>query len=110
MPPIAGSSTQMAPPATFALLHSLAPAHERVFPVHLAPIRPDTNDDDSVEGKKEMVEKAALLRVVLGGWMEGLGSEEGKNGCHSELARSSRLQDEAELICIRPQRPMSRPR
>jgi len=84
MPPVAGPSTQLLPPATYALLHDLAPAHSRVFPVQLAPIRPDTNDDDSVEGRKEMVEKAALLRVVLGGWMEGLGTEEGKNGCHGE--------------------------
>ncbi|ORY85368.1 hypothetical protein BCR35DRAFT_53978 [Leucosporidium creatinivorum] len=91
MPPLAGPSTQLLPPATYALLHDLAPAHSRVFPVQLAPIRPDTNDDDSAEGKKEMVEKAALLRVVLGGWMEGLGTEEGKNGCHASNTTSEMI-------------------
>lgn len=36
-----------------------------------------------------MAEKAALLRVVLGGWMEGLGTEEAKNGAHGQSARAA---------------------
>ena len=97
----------MAPPATFALLHSLAPAHERVFPVQLAPVRPDTNDDDSTEARKEMVEKAALLRVVLGGWMEGLGTEEGKSGCHSELVLGLGALCDAQADSVQSQPPLA---
>lgn len=89
-PPLAGSSQGVLrhPPATYNLLHELAPAHQRVFP--LAPLpqqgltRPDTNDDDTVQGRKEMADKSALLRVVLGGWLEGLAAEETQDGSHGE--------------------------
>jgi hypothetical protein len=85
----AGPSTQLLPTqfpqATFTLLQTLRPALVKAFPVQQHdPARADAVDDDTPEAKVDLGDRVALIRVILGGWMEGLAAEEGKNGAHGE--------------------------
>lgn len=83
-------STQL-PQATYSLLQTLRPAHAKAFPVDATrtPCRPETLEDDTAAGRVDFGQRAALIRLVLGGWMEGLGAEEGKNGSHCEFTEDT---------------------
>jgi hypothetical protein len=91
----AGPSTQLLPTqfpvATFTLLQTLRPALVKAFPVqHDEPARADTTDDDNPEAKAELGNNVKLMRLILGGWLEGLAAEEGKNGAHGESQQCRR--------------------
>mgnify|MGYP001574074484 FL=1 len=47
-------------------------------------VRPDTTDDDTDAGRSVLSDRAGFIRVVLGGWMDSLAQEEGKNGSHGQ--------------------------
>jgi len=64
--PVAGPSTQTAPPATANLLRSLAPVHSTYFPRLPTPSRPETNEANTPELKEDAKNKVALLKSVLG--------------------------------------------
>ncbi|BGO96796.1 Serine/threonine-protein kinase MEC1 [Rhodotorula toruloides] len=77
MPPVAGPSTQARatqplPQATNALLHTLAPIHSEHFPRLQHAVQPDTSDIATQEQKQDAEQKIALLKSVLGGWMQGV--------------------------------------
>lgn len=89
MPPAAGPSTQARatqplPQATNALLHTLAPIHSEHFPRLQHAVQPDTSDIATQEQKQDAEQKIALLKSVLGGWMQGVEADlEGGKGAPS---------------------------
>ncbi|GEM06491.1 phosphatidylinositol 3-/4-kinase [Rhodotorula toruloides] len=77
MPPVAGPSTQARatqplPQATNSLLDNLAPIHSLHFPRLPHAVQPDTSDIATQEQKQDAEQKIALLKSVLGGWMQGV--------------------------------------
>ncbi|GAA5921352.1 hypothetical protein JCM1841_002451 [Sporobolomyces salmonicolor] len=75
--PLAGPSTQLRPAqhlpqATANLLHNLAPVHSLHFPRLAHAVRPDTQELDTQEARQDAEHKVALLKSVLGGWMQGV--------------------------------------
>lgn len=71
------------PQATHALLETLRPAHDSMFPSHDVQARPDTADEDTAEGRTRLAQSVALIRAVSGGWLRSLEGDEGKNGAQS---------------------------
>ncbi|KAK4700847.1 hypothetical protein P7C70_g5402, partial [Phenoliferia sp. Uapishka_3] len=85
-----GPSTQrfgqsQMPQATNELLHGLIDVQSKVFPISAADsvVRPDTTVADTEAGRTTLTERAGFIRVVLGGWMDSLAQEEGRDGSHS---------------------------
>lgn len=76
MAPQAGPSTQARatqpwPHATAALLRGLVPIHASAFPAGSA-IQPDTAELATPQLRQDAEQKIALLKSVLGGWMQGV--------------------------------------
>ncbi|BGP36884.1 hypothetical protein JCM10449v2_000786 [Rhodotorula kratochvilovae] len=75
MAPLAGPSTQAKatqplPHATAALLRGLVPIYANAFPA--GSVQPDTTEIATPQLKQDAEQKIALLKSVLGGWMQGV--------------------------------------
>jgi hypothetical protein len=87
-----GGGTSQLPTATCEYLQNLAPAHRRLFPVSDdSEVESGVHEDDTPEGVRQLSLKVAMLRTVLGGWLEGLKGEEDKAGVHSQFRTISFL-------------------
>ncbi|GAA5842453.1 hypothetical protein JCM9279_005388 [Rhodotorula babjevae] len=63
-------ATQPLPHATAALLRGLVPIHASAFPA--GSVQPDTAELATPELRQDAEQKIALLKSVLGGWMQGV--------------------------------------
>lgn len=62
--------TQPLPGATAALLRGLVPAYKSAFPP--GAVQPDASEISTAQQKQDAEQRIALLKSVLGGWMQGV--------------------------------------
>ncbi|GAA6005621.1 hypothetical protein JCM10207_005273 [Rhodosporidiobolus poonsookiae] len=77
VPPPAGPSTTQGRPTqlpvpTAALLAGLASAHSTYFPRLPNAVHPETSEITTPQQRQDAEQKIALLKSVLGGWMQGV--------------------------------------
>lgn len=87
--------TQALPPATYALLHSLAPVHSAHFPRIARAVHADTSEYSTEAQVKEAEQKIALSKSVLGGWLQRVEADleggKGESGSQYSWTSDTRL-------------------